>query len=317
MIDCVKRAISDQIHIHADRQRPGPWSLDDLRPQMPRPHEPAGLNLPLVPFSALGLPTSIPRYMISCPPVSATRKRTTPISTETDQFLPSVSARSAPSRVVRSHITSSSGSSIQEAAHPILPNRDPDDFWPMNGEANCQTGLYPLTSSIFPPITPVGYTAIEGHWRRVQRQGKYVRGPAITVSKKTILPRRPLLSSGTNVWAGYRREALEREKREKYARIRAMEEEPANAEEPSRNAWIKPYLDPVADPKGKRKAEDDLPPEAPQKKYSVERITRASANRATRLTGRSVGIARFEEMIPFERQGIKLGYLPPDFDLSK
>lgn len=150
----------------------------------------------------------------------------------------------------------------------------------------------------------------------IQNKGRYARGPPISVSKKTLLPRRPLLFSGTDVRAEHRREEIDREREAKHARIRAMgaEEEEATAEESAKPEWIKPYLD--ADPKGKRKAEDDLAPD-PAKKSSIEKIIRASANRATRVTGRSIGIARFEEMIAFERQGIEMGYLPPDFSLAK
>jgi hypothetical protein len=54
-----------------------------------------------------------------------------------------------------------------------------------------------------------------------------------------------------------------------------------------------------------------------RERYPVERITRASAKRARRITGRSIGIAAIEEMIAFEQAGIDFGELPEDFSLAK
>jgi hypothetical protein len=183
--------------------------------------------------------------------------------------------------------------------------RNPDDFWPMQGEADIH-GPFALTSSIFPPIYPIDHNDEEKTWLRIQRTGKYVGESSLTVSKKPRLPRRPLLFTGADVYARRRREELKTEKDAKFESIRAITETTMKSES----------VPDSSDPKMKRKAVDDISPE-PQKRYSIDRITRASANRATRLTGRSIGIARFEEMIPFERRGMELGFLPPDFSLAK
>lgn len=132
-----------------------------------------------------------------------------------------------------------------------------------------------------------------------------MKGSSVTISKKTELPRRPLIFSGADVWATRRKEELAIENKSKLERIKAMEVAPGGSS------------DTGSDPKGKRKATDDLVPESSGERYSVELVTRASAKRAARITGRTIGIARLEEMIAFERRGMELGELPPDHDLSR
>lgn len=303
--------MSEQIHIHAERRNPGPWSKDDIKQQRIAPQKPV-LDKPLVPFSRL--PPFLPPYMVTSPLFAPTRKPPIPIPSPSATIPPN---RSGPSRVIRLRVTSassSSSSSRREDLHPIVQIRDPDDFWPMHGEAECQTTAHAFTSSIFPRPNPFRYDEVKKRWRKVQMKGRYDPQSTMTVSKKTKLPRRPLLFVGADIWAEHRREELEREKMETYDRIRAMGDEQIIKPEPNTS-----ISDSGSDPKGKRKATDDLASET-NKKFSLDsinRITRASANRATRLTGRSIGIARFEEMIPFERRGIELGYLPPDFSLAK
>jgi len=79
----------------------------------------------------------------------------------------------------------------------------------------------------------------------------------------------------------------------------------------------------LGDVKGKGKAvvehsEEALPDSVGKNEpYPVERITRASRRRATRKTGRSIGIAAIEEMIAFEARGVELGELPKDFSFAK
>lgn len=311
-LDCVERGTSDQIHVHAERKHPGPWSKDDIQQQRIAPRKPV-FDKPLLPFSRL--PPFLPSYMVTTSLVGPTLKPTDPIPSPSVTVLPN---RAGPSRVVRLRVaseSSSSSSSRRGDIHPIMRDRDPDDFWPMNGEADLQTTAHSFRSSIFPPINPIRYDEVEKHWRRVQRKGRYEPQSTLTVSKKTKLPRRPLLFVGADIWAEHRREELEREKLAKYERLRAMGHEAIIKNEPNSTSILGDV-----DPKGKRKATDELLLPETQKKYSkdtIERITRASANRATRITGRSIGIARFEEMIPFERRGIELGYLPPDFSLAK
>jgi len=45
--------------------------------------------------------------------------------------------------------------------YPIMPHRDPSDYWPVNGEADVHNDNYWPSSSFFPRIMPINRTELE------------------------------------------------------------------------------------------------------------------------------------------------------------
>lgn len=186
-----------------------------------------------------------------------------------------------------------------------MRQRDPDDYWPMNGEADIHLGdYYWPTSSFFPRIRPIERDDLETKWHILQTKGVWEKGYEMEIRKKSpVVP----IFQGADLVYRKRQAELKEERAATYKRVKAM-----------------------GDRKGKGKAvetgpeddvgvktEDGTDGNGKRERYPVERITRASAKRARRITGRTVGIEAIEEMMAFEQRGIALGELPEDFSLAK
>jgi hypothetical protein len=189
-----------------------------------------------------------------------------------------------------------------DKVYPIMPLRDPDDYWPVNGEADVHNDNYWPSSSFFPRIMPIDRNAVETKWLAIQRNGRWEKGLGIQVRKRSVCV--PLFDAG---------EAMRKRK------IEIGEEREA----------LRKRVKSIGDVKGKGKAVDvggdegqgvserDGGGQGTDKRYPIARVLRASRNRAIRKTGRSVGIAAIEEMIAFEAQGVELGELPETFSFTK
>ena len=237
--------------------------------------------------------------------VNRTGKSTIPFR-PTIPALPEPPSHPIPSYVLSSHPVSAAvprardGPALRrrtsDKVYPIMPVRDLDDYWPVNGEADVHNDNYWPTSSFFPRMIPIDRSIVETKWRHIQRTGEWKKGLGIHVRKKTVCV--PIFDAGEAM----RKRKLEssKERVELIKRVKAL-----------------------GDVKGKGKAvvehsEEALPDSVGKNEpYPVERITRASRRRATRKTGRSIGIAAIEEMIAFEARGVELGELPKDFSFAK
>lgn len=186
-----------------------------------------------------------------------------------------------------------------DKVHPIMPLRDPNDYWPVNGEADVHNDKYWPSSSIFPRIMPLNRTELEEKFFNIQKKGEWKQELGIHVLKRTAIV--PVFDAGQAM----RKRKVEagEERAELYKRVKA-----------------------IGDVKGKGKAVDEGEEEGRprrsvrdnnDKRSSIARITRASKNRATRITGRSVGIAAIEEMIAFEARGVEFGELPENHSFAK
>jgi hypothetical protein len=173
----------------------------------------------------------------------------------------------------------------------------------VNGEADIHHHHHWPSSSFFPRMQPIERTDLEIKWHGLQMSGEWKQDGGIrVVPKSKLVPVFP----GAEVIMRKRKVELAAEMVTLYKRVKAM-----------------------TDRKGKGKAIDlgdevthvepssDLHSDQVDGRYPVARITRASANRARRVTGRSVGIAAIEEMIAFEQRGVELGELPEDFSFNK
>jgi hypothetical protein len=183
--------------------------------------------------------------------------------------------------------------------YPIMPQRDPNDYWPVNGEADVHNDNYWPSSSVFPRIMPIQRTELETKFLNIQKNGEWKKELGIQVRKRSVCV--PVFDAGEAM----RKHKIEdkEERMALYKRVKA-----------------------IADVKGKGKAIDEgEEPARPRrsvrdqddKREYAARVTRASRNRARRVTGRSVGIAAIEEMIAFEARGVELGELSEDFSFTK
>lgn len=180
--------------------------------------------------------------------------------------------------------------------------RDPNDFWPMNGEAEPEAMFGNSSSSIFPPLfkNKRPHTIVDAV-DPVQRFREWAGSKGkmrFKVVKKPALPHRSRLFTGMDVYANAVKAEIAAGRREARAKRRGSD--------------VKLEM---TDSKGKRKATEDLPEE--RDRYSVERINRASAKRATRITGQTIGYDYLKEMVRFEQRGIELGELPANHSLMK
>lgn len=183
--------------------------------------------------------------------------------------------------------------------YPIMPHRDPSDYWPVNGEADVHNDNYWPSSSFFPRIMPINRTELETKFLNIQKNGEWKKELGIQVRKRSVCV--PIFDAGE---AMRKRKIEYKEKRVAlYKRVKA-----------------------IGDVKGKGKAIDEgEEPARPRRSVRdkddklefVARAKRASRNRARRVTGRSVGIAAIEERIAFEARGVELGELPEDFSFTK
>jgi hypothetical protein len=183
--------------------------------------------------------------------------------------------------------------------YPIMPQRDPNDYWPVNGEADVHNDNYWPSSSVFPRIMPIQRTELETKFLNIQKNGEWKKELGIQVRKRSACV--PVFDAGE---AMRKRKIVDKEERMAlYKRVKA-----------------------IGDIKGKGKAIDEGEQAArprrsvrdqDDKREYAARVTRASRNRARRVTGRSVGIAAIEEMIAFEARGVELGELSEDFSFTK
>jgi len=183
--------------------------------------------------------------------------------------------------------------------YPVMPQRKPDDYWPVNGEADTHSDNYWPSSSFFPRIIPIQRTELETKFLAIQKTGEWKKELGIQVRKRSVCV--PVFDAGEAMRK--RKIEVKMEWTALYKRVKA-----------------------IGDVKGKSKAVDEVEQEArprrsvrdqDDKRELVARVTRASRNRARRITGRSVGIAAIEEMIAFEARGVELGELPETFSFAK
>jgi hypothetical protein len=202
--------------------------------------------------------------------------------------------------------TRRSESSASTKIHPIMPIRDPDDYWPMNGEADVQLSHYWPSSSFFPRLVPQQRSILEDNWLNIQTKGTWVSGMPITSRKRTVLVDRPPIWPGADVIMRKRKVELGVEREEKKRRVRELRSE-------GKGKGKEMVID--VDGPSEVESKESIASSGPM--FSVERITRSSRLRATRVSGRSVGIAGIEEMIAFEKRGVELGELPDYFSFQK
>jgi hypothetical protein len=183
--------------------------------------------------------------------------------------------------------------------YSIMPQRDPNDYWPVNGEADVHNDNYWPSSSFFPRIMPINRTELETKFLNIQKNGEWKKELGIQVRKRSVCV--PIFDAG---------EAMRKRK----------------IEEKEERTALHKRVKAIGDVKGKGKAIDEgEEPARPrrsvrdqdEKREFAARVTRASRNRARRVTGRSVGIAAIEEMIAFEARGVELGELSEDFSFAK
>lgn len=183
--------------------------------------------------------------------------------------------------------------------YPIMPKREASDYWPVNGEADVHNDNYWPSSSFFPRIMPINRTELETRFLNIQKNGEWKKELGIQVRKRSVCV--PVFDAGE---AMRKRKLEEKEERMAlYKRVKA-----------------------IGDVKGKGRAVDEGEQEARPRRSVRDKddkreyaaiVTRASRHRATRVTGRSVGIAAIEEMIAFEARGVELGELSEDFSFTK
>lgn len=306
--------------MHALNFHPAMWTRDLLKPT-PTPYRPPKPQAPpdfdgrriLANFAPYRL-DAIPPYLITTQPVPQYR-RPLPNHNSTPSTPPPAPTppRPIPSRVVTlrarhaasspaSPAPSSSSSQQQAGIAPIEPTRDPDDFWPMNGDAESQAAWWGRTSSIFPPLLFTKKTPSQELWLKCQRTAQWQRGGTTIGTRKREkekMPTRPLFFVGADVLAR-ERDA----KRARFEQIRG-----------SRHLVTEANVD-VESGASAIPAQADQEAPGPDK-YPVERIVRASIRRATRLTGRTIGYEHLEQMVAFEARGVELGELPADYSLQK
>jgi len=180
-----------------------------------------------------------------------------------------------------------------------MPKREASDYWPVNGEADVHNDNYWPSSSFFPRIMPINRTELETRFLNIQKNGEWKKELGIQVRKRSVCV--PVFDAGE---AMRKRKLEEKEERMAlYKRVKA-----------------------IGDVKGKGRAVDEGEQEARPRRSVRDKddkreyaaiVTRASRHRATRVTGRSVGIAAIEEMIAFEARGVELGELSEDFSFTK
>lgn len=146
---------------------------------------------------------------------------------------------------------------------------------------------------------PIQRTELETKFLNIQKNGEWKKELGIQVRKRSVCV--PVFDAGEAM----RKHEIE-DKEERMALCKRVKA--------------------IGDVKGKGKAIDEGgEPARPRrsvrdqddKREYAARVTRASRNRARRVTGRSVGIAAIEEMIAFEARGVELGELSEDFSFAK
>lgn len=188
-----------------------------------------------------------------------------------------------------------------------MHERDPNDYWPMNGEAEPHGLGGNSSSSIFPPVVRETVMNTVDPVQGLRIWAGKDSGTSFRITKKPALPRRPLLFTGADIWARHvKAEPVIRKKK-------------AKAKAKTKAGGDQNMLE-VIDARseatmGKREAEDDE--STATDPYSRDRIIEASTRRAARVTGRTIGFEFFEEMVTFEQRGIELGVLPTDHSFKK
>jgi hypothetical protein len=237
-------------------------------------------------------------------------RSTLPFRPAIPSFLPKLTSEPVPAYVLTSYpIPAAVKAPVQDApptrrrssvrVYPIMPQRDPSDYWPVNGEADIHIDNDWPSSSFFPRIMPVQRSELEKKFLHIQKNGEWRKELGIQVRKRSVCV--PVFDAGEAMRK--RKIEVKEERTALYKRVKA-----------------------IGNVKGKGKAVDEGEQTARPRRSGRDkddkheyatRVTRASRNRARRITGRSVGIAAIEEMIAFEARGVELGELPEDFSFTK
>jgi len=254
-----------------------PMREPDLRPS-PRPTS-------LVPAAAPMIPDQIiPTYLLSTEPVIPYRgsKMESAVGMRRSRSGNSVDGVKGHPRQAKI---------LDTIPTPICPNRQVDCFWPVNGEAYIES-----SSSIFPPVAPHRRDEREARLDAIQSNAAGRQVTEFLLRPRPEKPRRPNLFPGTIPFARWKVQ----EKRKEMEISRKRKDPDRTDEVTATESSDISKLD-----KGKWRASDE-------ERFAVEKILRASKRRATRVTGKSIGIGHVEETLAFERRGIELGELTKD-----